>query len=110
MTIEDFKTLRNNRTEDLIRQIQKHNCTIANIVRSAYERGYCDGSDSKVLTNEISTTFGDLKVGNKFKVHDETTTFIKTVIKTVYLAYDTETSRCTLFQEDYPVVPIMDGD
>ena len=61
MTNEDFKTLRNSRIEDLIFQIQRHDNTIANIVKSAYERGYADGKTSKALSNEQIITFGDLR-------------------------------------------------
>lgn len=43
---------RNDRTADLIAQIQKHDNTIANIVRSAYERGYADGKGGCRMIDE----------------------------------------------------------
>lgn len=42
----------NDRTADLIAQIQKHDNTIANIVRSAYERGYADGKGECRMIDE----------------------------------------------------------
>ena len=110
MTNKEFRKQMDDRTEDLIVQIQRHEDTIANIVKSAYERGYADGKDSKALSNEIITTFGRLMVGDKFKICGGITTYIKTVTETKYLAYDTETSRCIFLQDDFPVILIMDGD
>lgn len=48
MDNEEFKKKRDSRTEDLISQIQRHDSTIANIVKSAYERGYADGVDATI--------------------------------------------------------------
>lgn len=61
MNQEEFKKKRDSRTEDLIYQIQKHDNTIANIVRSAYERGYADGMKKDVQILSKNLTFGDLR-------------------------------------------------
>lgn len=53
MTSEEFKKKRDSRTEDLISQIQRHDNTVANIVKSAYERGYAD-SVNTIMDNEPS--------------------------------------------------------
>lgn len=54
MTSEEFKKKRDSRTEDLISQIQRHDDTVANIVRSAYERGYADGVNAIMDNDEPS--------------------------------------------------------
>ena len=61
MTNEEFKNKRDSRTEDLISQIQRHDDTIANIVKSAYERGYADGMKKDVTMLSNNLTFGDLR-------------------------------------------------
>ena len=61
-------------------------------------------------TNHI-TTFGALKVGDKFKLSNETTPYIK--VRNVgdrYLAYNAVLFLCYAIQDDYPVVPIDDSD
>lgn len=113
MTNKEFRKQMDDRTEDLIAQIQRHKETIVNIVKSAYERGYADGKASKALSNEIITTFGKLMIGCKFKDHydtNDTTTYIKTITDTKCLAYDTETSRCIYLPDDFPVTWITDGE
>lgn len=57
MNQEEFKNKRDSRTEDLISQIQRHDDTIANIIKSAYERGYADGNSLE----DKKITFGDLR-------------------------------------------------
>jgi hypothetical protein len=51
MTNKEFRKQMDDRTLDLIAQIQRHEETIVNIVKSAYERGYADGKDCKALNN-----------------------------------------------------------
>lgn len=60
MDQEEFKNKRDSRTEDLISQIQRHDDTIANIVKSAYERGYADGNNA-IKRDERYLTFGELR-------------------------------------------------
>lgn len=60
MDNEEFKKKRDSRTEDLISQIQRHDNTIANIIKSAYERGYADGNDA-IKHNTRYLTFGELR-------------------------------------------------
>lgn len=57
MTNEELKKQRDIRTDDLISQIQRHDKTITNIVKSAYERGYADGKrDSNAPTEVMNIT------------------------------------------------------
>lgn len=53
MTNEEFRKQINNRTDDLISQIQRHDQSIANIVKNAYERGYADGKRNSNAPNAI---------------------------------------------------------
>lgn len=63
MTNEEFRKQINSRTDDLISQIKRHDQSIANIVKNAYERGYADGkrnSNSNNMTQVLAYEYGKL--------------------------------------------------
>ena len=56
------------------------------------------------------TTFGELKVGDKFKLSNDPVPYIK--VRNVgdrYLAYNAVLFLCYAIQDDYPVIPIKAG-
>lgn len=111
-SIKDF-------TEDINKIKAGLRCMYDNINSSL--EGVCEGQNDikerlgrikKYLGGEVNdadliTTFGELKVGDKFKLSNDPVPYIK--VRNVgdrYLAYNAVLFRCYAIQDDHPVIPI----
>lgn len=112
---------------DICAELSRHKTTIketSDSLDNLYK--YYDNLNSEVCQNrkmihklggELNdtdriTTFGELKPGDKFKIHGTTTPYLKVdyMDENKCLAYNILLCRCRTIPDDYLVVPIEDGD